>query len=72
MICFSASKLASIIKLIGLDETDGLPDGIGENLKGPALTVKRFDRTDELFVNRNGVGKPPRRHQFFRALRLQS
>jgi serine/threonine-protein kinase HipA len=46
MICFSASKLASIIKLIGLDETDGLPDGIGENLKGPALTVKRFDRTD--------------------------
>jgi serine/threonine-protein kinase HipA len=34
------------IKLIGLDEIDGLPDGIGENLKGPALTVKRFDRTD--------------------------
>jgi len=32
------------LKLLPLDEIDGLPDGIGV-LKGPALAVRRFDRT---------------------------
>jgi serine/threonine-protein kinase HipA len=32
------------IKLLSVDDIDGLPEGIGE-MKGPALAVKRFDRT---------------------------
>jgi len=34
------------VKLMPLDDLDGLPDGIGE-LKGPALAVRRFDRTQD-------------------------
>jgi serine/threonine-protein kinase HipA len=34
------------LKLLALDEIDGLPDGIGV-LKGPALAVRRFDRTQD-------------------------
>ncbi len=34
------------LKLITLDEIDGLPEGIGE-LKGTALAVRRFDRTQD-------------------------
>lgn len=34
------------LKLMPLDEIDGLPDGIGV-LKGPALVVRRFDRTQD-------------------------
>src|SRR5581483_7972624 len=34
------------VKLMAVDEIGGMPEGIGE-LKGPALAVKRFDRTDE-------------------------
>jgi serine/threonine-protein kinase HipA len=34
------------VKLMPLDDIDGLPDGIGE-LKGPALAVRRFDRTQD-------------------------
>jgi serine/threonine-protein kinase HipA len=33
------------LKLLPVGEIGGLPDGIGE-LKGPALAVKRFDRTE--------------------------
>jgi serine/threonine-protein kinase HipA len=32
------------LKLLPVDEIDGLPEGLGE-MKGPALAVKRFDRT---------------------------
>jgi len=34
------------LQLVDLDALDGLPDGIGE-LKGRALAVKRFDRSDD-------------------------
>ncbi|WGJ13886.1 HipA domain-containing protein [Methylocapsa sp. D3K7] len=34
------------VQLLDLDAIDGLPEGIG-NLSGPALAVRRFDRTDE-------------------------
>jgi len=34
------------LQLIDLDAVDGLPEGIG-HLKGPALAVRRFDRTDQ-------------------------
>lgn len=34
------------LKLMPLDEIEGLPDGIGV-LKGPALAVRRFDRTQD-------------------------
>lgn len=50
---FSMMSLAAAIgidvpelKLIELDEIEGLPEGIGE-LRGPALAVKRFDRTQD-------------------------
>jgi serine/threonine-protein kinase HipA len=33
------------VKLIGVDEIDGMPEGMGE-LKGSALAVKRFDRSE--------------------------
>lgn len=33
------------VKLVGIDEIEGMPEGIGA-LKGPALAVKRFDRVE--------------------------
>jgi serine/threonine-protein kinase HipA len=34
------------LQLLGLDAIDGLPEGIGE-LKGQAMAIKRFDRSDK-------------------------